>query len=146
MALPQRLPNGYNFHRFCESYGITILPCEKNTRYPYRPANAIIGGDTLRRIYRKSPDLAGTLVLCIQASNNQYFDSISILAVRRVLDAHFALRKRREAVSSFKAIDIGKIRERAQRLNTGQSGRVGSVPDALAFLIADAIIEKDGAS
>ena len=140
----QRSENGINLHRFCEGYGLKIRPYHES-RTP-RPANTVYGGRYLKRLMRKDTDRAGLVVRCIQSSNPTCFDDVTVWATWCFIGAHFAQGTPSAAIEAFRRVDLADIRQRAQRLIMGESGRMAKTATAISILLAQAIIDEDKAA
>jgi hypothetical protein len=139
-----RSPNGINVHRFLEGYGVRVLPYHMK-RDP-RPANVVYGGREIGRLMRKDLDRTGLVIRCIQASNPQCFDDVSLLSVWRFLIVHFSHRSPREAISAFSGVDIAELKKRAYRLTVGQGGALSKSTSAISQEFAREILMKDEAA
>jgi hypothetical protein len=137
----KRSENGINIHRFCEGYGVRVLPYRMK-REP-RPANVIYGGRSIGRLLRKDEDRTGLVIRCIQASNPTAFDDAVIWSVWCFIGAHKAQERAQDAISAFGLIDLAQIRQRAQRLVVGGSGRMAKTTTAVSILLAQAIMNED---
>lgn len=139
-----RSPNGINYWRFLEGYGVRVLPYHMK-RDP-RPANVVYGGRQVGRLMRKDVDRTGLVIRCIQASNPVCFDDIYLWSVWRVLAVHFSQREARDAISAFSVIDIAELKECAQRLAIGEGGALAKSTSAVSLEFARAILIKDKAA
>lgn len=139
-----RAENGINLHRFCEGYGLRVRPYHES-RTP-RPANTIYGGRYLKRLMRKDIDRAGLVLRCIQSSNPTCFEDVTIFATWCFVGAHFAQCQPAVAIEAFRRIDLAEIRQRAQRLAVGESGRMAKTATTISILLAQAIIHEDKAA
>lgn len=136
-----RSPNGINIHRFLEGYGIKVLHY-RESRLP-RPANVVYGGRQIGRLMRKDADRAGMTVRCIQASNPTCLNDATVWSVWCFLAAHFPQGAPSSVIRAFSGIDVALIRQRAQRLITGDGGRMTNTAIAMSILLANEIIRDD---
>lgn len=146
MNILSRSPNGHNFHRWLEGFGVRVRHFSEGRSFHTRPANVVYGGRTLKRMWAKDHERAGTVIRCIQASNNRCFDDYTLLAVWHYIGAHAAGEPASAISASFAAIDLSRISKRAHRLAKGKYGRMGKVAEKISSLIADAIIPEDDAA
>lgn len=140
----KRSENGINVHRFLEGFGVRVLPYHLK-RDP-RPANVIYGGREVVRLMRKDMDRAGLVVRCIQASNPICFDDIYLWSLWRFLQVHFSHRSPREAIDAFSVIDIAALKQRAQRLATGQGGSLARSSVGISIEFAREILNGEEAA
>ncbi|MDE4602478.1 hypothetical protein LOF12_14140 [Sinorhizobium meliloti] len=95
---------------------------------------------------RKDIDQAGLVVRCIQSSNPTCFDDVTVWATWCFIGAHFAQASPSAAIEAFRRVDLADIRQRAQRLIMGESGRMAKTATAISILLAQAIIDEDKAA
>lgn len=135
---------GINVHRFLEGYGVRCRPVGA-LNWDRKP-NTIYGGRTIARLlHNQGEDHTGLVVLCIQASNPTCFHGDTMFAVSRFLRTHRPAGERLSVVNEFRGIDIGKLRERAQRLAGSQDNPMARRRDILVGLIADRLTEEEAA-
>lgn len=139
----KRSPNGVNLHRFLDEFGVKVRPYREAQRM--RPANIVYGGRTITRLMRKDVNQCRTVIAAIQSSNPSCFDECMIWSVWCFIAAHVADRPRHEVVAMFSSIDIAEIGKRAQRLVSGNCGRMGKTAEKISTLLADKLLEKEDA-
>jgi len=128
------LANRINLHRFCEGFGIRILP-KGGERTP-RPANVIYGGKNLRRlILDYGEEHAAKVVRCIQISNAFSFEAETLKAVSLYIRKIRPESPAHALFADFLTIDIGRLRERALKLSD-KGATIGKV-EALFTLLAN---------
>ena len=142
----QRSPNGSNFWRFLESFGVRLQPISEARGWKDRPANVIYGGRTAKRLFNRDEVRMGLVVRCIQSSNPTCFDDVIVWSVWRIIGAHFDTARPREAIAAFGAVDLRQIRERAKRLANGQHQSMEKSAAVISTLLADAMIPKEDAA
>lgn len=146
MNIAVRSPNGQNFHRWLEGFGVKVRHFREGRTFHTRPANVIYGGRTMKRLWGNDPQKAATVIRCIQSSNPRCFDEYTILATWHLIGAHFPQAAAPDAIQAFGRIDLAKISRRAHRLAKGEYGRMGKVAEKISSLLADAIIPEDEAA
>lgn len=141
-----RSPNGQNFHRWLEGFGVKVRHFREGRTFHTRPANVVYGGRTLKRLWANDAEKASTVIRCIQISNPRCFDDYTLLAIWHFIGAHFGQSDSPAAVQAFRGVDLGKISHRAHRLAKGEYGRMGKVAEKISSLLADAILPEDEAA
>ncbi|WP_026613085.1 hypothetical protein [Ensifer aridi] len=141
-----RSPNGQNFHRWLEGFGVRVRHFREGRSFQTRPANIIYGGRTLKRLWARDADRAETMVRAIQAADARCFDDYTMLAVWHFIGAHAAQEPASELVRAFADINLARIVKRGHRLAKGQYGRMGKVAEKISSLLADALIPEEEAA
>ncbi|TKT78404.1 hypothetical protein [Aquamicrobium sp. LC103] len=136
---------GINTHRFCEGIGIRVMRT-RHAREP-RPPNVIYGGRIIARMLRRAgPDHTGLVLMCIKASDPACFYGDAIIAVSQFIKVHgTALGGRQVVVQAFARLDLGQLRNRAQRLARADSAAMTKTSAALAVMIAHTILGEEAA-
>lgn len=136
---------GINVHRFCEGFGIKVRPIH-HAKEP-RPPNVIYGGRIIARMLRRmGPEHTGLVLMCIQASNPACLYGDVIFAVSQFLRTHHSdMGGRQGAVGAFQTIDLGRLRQRAQRLARSEGGHMTRTSAALSIVIAHSLLGEEAA-
>ncbi|VTZ61791.1 conserved hypothetical protein [Sinorhizobium medicae] len=141
-----RSPNGMNFHRWLEGFGVRVRHFREGRSFHTRPANIVYGGRTLKRLWARDTQRAETLIRCIQVADARCFDDYTMLAVWHFIGAHAAQEPADELARAFGSINLSRIVRRGHRLAKGQYGRMGKVAEKISSLLADALIPEEEAA
>lgn len=141
-----RSPNGANFHRWLEGFGVRVRHFNEGRSFQTRPANVVYGGRTLKRLWARDEQRAETMIRCIKAADPKCFDDYMLLAVWHYIGAHAAQEPAGEVVRAFAGLNLARIAKRGHRLAKGQYGRMGKVAEKISSLLADALIPEEDAA
>ncbi len=141
-----RSPNGANFHRWLEGFGVRVRHFSEGRSFQTRPANVVYGGRTLKRLWARDEQRAETMVRCIKAADPKCFDDYTMLAVWHYIGAHAAQEPPGDVVRAFSGLHLSRIVKRGHRLAKGQYGRMGKVAEKISSLLAHALIPEEDAA
>jgi hypothetical protein len=143
--MSKTLPDGQNFHRWCEGLGVTVDQGEVPRSTPIKPNTVYRGGRTLRRHYRLDEQAATLAVRCIQQSNPLCFSDQYLWGVFNFARTHYPHFPASHFHAWFREFDLTMIRNRAKQIAHGPEHSMSTTAGAISAVLAHMIIPYEAA-